>query len=99
MSATAASDALLLAAAAAAANASGHAAQATADQPAPGLHTGLGSSPAGGSGGSGGGFAPIFFLAILTALVGLARLSYERLRLPSFTWRPVAFVSLLERPG
>jgi hypothetical protein len=36
---------------------------------------------------------------ILIALVALTRLLYERLRLPSFCWRPVAFVSLLERPG
>src|SRR5439155_6475854 len=63
--------------------------------PVPDLGTGLGAS----SGGSGGGFSPTFFLVLLSALVCLARLLYERLRLPSFSWRPVAFVSLLERPG
>jgi hypothetical protein len=47
---------------------------------------------------SGGGFSPTFFLVLLAALVS-ARLLYERLRLPDFTWRPVAFVSLQERPG
>jgi hypothetical protein len=62
---------------------------------APDLRTGLAGS-AGASGG--GGFAPSFFLVLL-ALVALAQLMYERLRLPSFTWRPVAFVSLQERPG
>jgi hypothetical protein len=49
-------------------------------------------------GAGGGGFSPLFFLALLSALV-LARMLYERMRLPSFCWRPAVFLSLQERPG
>jgi hypothetical protein len=93
MPATAPIDASLLASAG---HANADTGPADAARPTPDLSTGL----AGSSGGSGGGgFSPSFFLALLVALVGLARLQYERLRLPSFTWRPAVFVSLLERPG
>jgi hypothetical protein len=74
----------------------GHAAPALAQAPqrAPGSRTEL-SASAGSS--SGGGSSPSLFLALLalTCLVWL----YERVRLPSVAYRPVAFVSLLERPG
>jgi hypothetical protein len=69
---------------------------AATGQQARGVPTG-GSAAPGGS--SGSGFAPSFFLAILFTLPGLGHLLSERLRLPSVVWRPVAFVSLLERPG
>jgi hypothetical protein len=58
--------------------------------------TGRSAAPGGSSG---SGFSPSFFLAILFTLPGLGHLLSERLRLPSVVWRPVAFVSLLERPG
>jgi hypothetical protein len=93
------SGALLEPALAAPAPAQGHrvgAALAAPGQPAPGVQTGLSGAPGGSSG---GGFSPSFFLATLLALAGLARPLCERLRLPSVAWRPVAFVSLLERPG
>jgi hypothetical protein len=63
---------------------------------AAGLGTPLAGSPAGSGGG--GGFSP-FFIGLLIALASIARPLYERLRLPSFSWRPAVFVSLLERPG
>jgi hypothetical protein len=62
-------------------------------QPDP--RVGLAAS-SGGAGG--GGFSPLFFLVLLSALV-LARMLYERMRLPSFCWRPAVFLSLQERPG
>jgi hypothetical protein len=74
----------------------GDAPATAAGQPAQGAPTGLSAAPGGSSG---GGFSPSFFLVIVLALAGLARLLCERLRLPSVIWRPVAFVSLLERPG
>jgi hypothetical protein len=73
------------------------AAPAAARQPAPGSRSGFSLAP--GSSSGGGGFSPSFFLAIILALAGLAHLLCERLRLPTVVWRPVAFVSLLERPG
>jgi len=59
------------------------------------MRTDLSASAAGSSSG-GGGASPGLFLALF-ALTCLAWL-YERLLLPSVAWRPVAFVSLLERP-
>jgi hypothetical protein len=60
----------------------------------------------GGSGVSGFGVAasspvppPMVVAAILVALLCLSMLGFGRLTLAPARWRPVAFVSLLERPG
>jgi hypothetical protein len=37
--------------------------------------------------------------AILVALLGLTIFAFYRLVVPPARWRPVAYVSLLERPG
>jgi hypothetical protein len=37
--------------------------------------------------------------AILVALLGLATFGFSTLVVPPARWRPVAYVSLLERPG
>jgi hypothetical protein len=74
------------------------AADATATAPAgPAPLTQSGLSAAGTS--AGGGFSPTFFLALLVAFAGLARLLSERLRLPHVAWRPTVFIALQERPG
>jgi hypothetical protein len=54
---------------------------------------------AAGSGGFSGGFGFTTF-AVLAAFMGLAALGFAaRLRISPVAYRPVAFISLLERPG
>jgi hypothetical protein len=55
-------------------------------------------SPGAGGSSSGGGFS-LILLALLVSFGGLAALFFQRLTLAPAPWRPVAFVSLLERPG
>jgi hypothetical protein len=64
--------------------------------PAP---TSGGSAGSGAASAAGGGGSPSFFVTLAIALVAIALLLFERLRLPALIWRPVAFVSLHERPG
>jgi hypothetical protein len=67
-----------------------------APAPAPPTPTGAPGSGVSGS------FSPpstALFLALLTALIFIPCLRYGRLVLAPARWRPVLFVSLLERPG
>jgi hypothetical protein len=67
-----------------------------APAPAPPTPTG---APGGGVSGSFSPPPPALFLALLTTLFCIPCMRYGRVVLAPARWRPVLFVSLLERPG
>jgi hypothetical protein len=60
---------------------------------------GLGAAPAAGTAAAASGFGGAAIFALLMGLLTIAAIWFSRLWIAPATWRPVAIVSLIERPG